>query len=77
MLLNLCEAQMVRAERVKDSLRKEQQGRLKRLTNPASPSLPDRALASFGGLLLSAGKRLQERYAPTNTGLTGSPSTAT
>jgi hypothetical protein len=61
-------------ERMKDTMREVEQDRLIRLANSARPGLPDRVLASVGGLLISAGQKLQEREMPVKTGLTGSPS---
>ena len=60
-------------ERVKEALRKGEQERLRQVANPTRPRLLDRALASIGGLLLSAGKRLQARHAPVQTALAASP----
>ena len=76
MQLSLYEAQMVRKERVKDALRKAEQERLRRVAGSARPRLLDPILASVGGLMIAAGKKLQERHAPVQTGLTGSPSPA-
>jgi len=74
MYLNSYEAQMMMEERVKDALRKAEQERLGRVANSARLRLLDRALANVGGLLLSAGKKLQERHAPVKAGLTASQS---
>jgi len=74
MHFNPYEAQMMREERVKDALRKMGQKQLERGVNSARPRLLNRALASVGGLLLSAGKTLQERHAPVQARLTSSPS---
>jgi len=74
MYFNPYEAQMIMEERVKDALREAEQERLGRVANSAKLRLLDRVLASIGGLLLSAGKKLQERHAPVKTGLTVSPS---
>lgn len=70
------EAEMLMRERTKDAQREAKQLRLRRLANSVRPRLLDRVLASIGGLLLCAGKRLQERYAAHRTGLTRSPSPA-
>lgn len=64
-------------ERMRDNMREGEHARLMRMARPVGPGLLDQALASIGGLLLSAGERLQERYALAETGLTGSPSLAT
>ena len=74
MYFNPYEAQMMMEEPVKDALREAEQERLGRVANPARLRLLDRVVASIGGLLLSAGKKLQERHAPVKTGLTVSPS---
>ena len=80
MYFNAYEAQMMMEERVKDALREAEQKRLGRVANPARPRLLDRlgsasgVVASIDGLLLSAGKKLQERHAPVKTGLTVSQS---
>ena len=74
MFVNPSLVQMHMEERVKDALRKAEQERLERVANSARPRLLDRALASIGGLLLSAGKRLQARHAPLQTALAASPS---
>lgn len=74
MYFNPYEAQMIMEERVKDALREAEQERLGRVANSAKLRLLDRVLASIGGLLLSAGKKLQEPHAPVKTGLTVSPS---
>ena len=81
MYLNPYEAQMMMEERVKDALREAEQERLKRVANSARPRLLDRLASasgvvarSIGGLLLSAGKKLQERHAPVKAGLTASQS---
>jgi hypothetical protein len=71
------EAEMLMRERTKDAQREAKQQQLRRLANSARPRLPDRVLASIGGLLLSAGERLQKRYAPDRTDLARSPSPAT
>jgi hypothetical protein len=76
MQLSPYEAQMVRKERVKDALRKAEQERLRRVANSARPRLLDPVLARVGSLMISAGRKLQERHAPVQTGLTGSPSPA-
>ena len=74
------EAQMIMEERVKDALREAEQVRLGQVANSARPRLLDRlgsasgVVASIGGLLLSPGKKLQERHAPVKTGLTVSQS---
>ena len=74
MYFNPYEAQTMMKERVKDALREAEQARLGRAANSARPGLPDRVVASIGGILLSAGKKLQERHAPVKTGLTVSQS---
>ena len=74
MYFNTYEAQMMMEERVKDALRKAEQERLGRVANSARPRLLDRVVASIGSLLLSAGKKLQERHAPVKAGLTVSQS---
>jgi len=80
MYFNTYEAQMMMEERVKDALRKAEQERLGRVANPVRPRLLDRlggasgVVASIGGLLISAGKKLQERHAPVKAGLTVSQS---
>ena len=80
MYFNPYEAQMMMEERVKDALREAEQERLGQLANSARLRLLDRlgsasgVVASVGGLLLSAGKKLQERHAPVKTGLTVSQS---
>jgi hypothetical protein len=74
MCFNPYEAQMMMEERVKDALREAEQERLGRVANSAKLRLLDRVLASIGGLLLSAGKKLQERHAPVKIGLTASQS---
>jgi hypothetical protein len=61
-------------ERMKDTTREIEQDRLVRLANSARPGLPDRVLASIGGVLISAGQKLQGRETPVKTALTGSPS---
>jgi hypothetical protein len=73
---NYYEAEQAMEERVKDALREVKQDRLIRLANSARPGLPDRVLASIGGLLISTGRKLQGRHAPVHTGFTGSPSPA-
>jgi hypothetical protein len=74
MYFNPYEAQTMMKERVKDALREAEQERLGRVANSARLRLLDRVVASIGGLLLSAGKKLQERHAPVKTGLTVSQS---
>ena len=65
MYFNPYEAQTMMKERVKDALRKAEQERLGRVASSARPRLLDRlgsasgVVASIGGLLLSAGKKLQ------------------
>jgi len=76
MYLNLDEAQMMRKERVKDSLRKSEQERLRQVANPARPGFLDQTLASVGSLLVSTGRKLQARRTPVQACLTGSPSPA-
>jgi hypothetical protein len=73
---NYYEVEQVMKERVKDALHEVEQARLIRMANSARPGLPDRVLASVGGLLISSGKKLQGRHATVQTGLTGSPSPA-
>jgi hypothetical protein len=70
MCLDPYEAQMMRNERVKDSLREAEQERLGQVANSARPRLLDRVVASIGSLLLSTGKKLQERGEQFKTGLT-------
>jgi hypothetical protein len=76
MFFNLYEAEIMMNERVKDELREAEQHRLGQVANSARPRLLDRlgsgsgVVASIGGLLLSAGKQLQERHAPVKAGLT-------
>ena len=74
MFVNPSVVQIYMEERVKDALRKGEQERLKRLANSARLRLLDRVVASIGGLLLSTGKKLQERHAPAKTSLTVSQS---
>jgi hypothetical protein len=69
MYFNPYEAEIMMKEHVKDALREAEQKRLGRVANSARPRLLDRVVASIGGLLLSAGKKLQERHAPVKTGL--------
>ena len=75
MYFNPYEAEIMMKEHVKDALREAEQKRLGRVANSARPRLLDRlgsgsgVVASIGGLLLSAGKQLQERHAPVKTGL--------
>jgi hypothetical protein len=67
MYFNLYEAEIMMKERVKDELREAEQHRLGRVANSARPRLLHQlgsasgVVASIGGLLLSAGKQLQER----------------
>ena len=74
MYINAYEAQMMMGERVKDSLRKAEQERLRQLANPARPRFLDQALASVGGAMISAGKKLQARHVPAQALLIGSSS---
>jgi len=69
MYFNPYEAEIMMKEHVKDALREAEQKRMGRVANSARPRLLDRVVASIGGLLLSAGKQLQERHAPVKTGL--------
>jgi signal transduction histidine kinase len=68
------EVQTMMEERVQDALREAQQERLRRMANPMRPRVLDRVAATVVSLLLSAGKKLQERQPPVETGLTISPS---
>ena len=70
MYVNPYEAEVMMKDYVKDALREAEQKRLGRVANSARPRLLDRVVASIGGLLLSAGKQLQERHAPVKAGLT-------
>jgi hypothetical protein len=74
MYFNPYEVQMIMEERVKDALREANKKDWGRVANSARPRLLDQVVASIGGLLLSAGKKLQERHAPVKTGLTVSQS---
>lgn len=74
MFFNPYEAQMVMEERVKDAMREAEQERLIRMAKSARPGLLDGLLASIGGLLISAGKKLQARHAPLQSALAASPS---
>lgn len=76
MYINTYETEMLARERIKDALREAERERLGRMANPARPEFLDQALVSIGGLLISAGKKLQGRCAPVQTCLTGSPSPA-
>jgi hypothetical protein len=69
-------AEMLMWERSKDALRAAKQERLDRKAGSTRPGLLDRALASVGSLLISAGKKLQARHAPVQPHLTSSPSPA-
>jgi len=71
------EAEMLMRERTEEALREAEQRRLRRLASADRPRLLDRALAGIGGLLLSAGERLQKRYGTNQTGLASTPSPAT
>jgi hypothetical protein len=68
--LNPYEAQKMMEERVKDALRETERERLRRVPNSASPRLMDRVVAGIGGLLLSAGKKLQDFHPPGKAGVT-------
>jgi hypothetical protein len=61
-------------ERMKDITREVEQDRLIQLANAARLGLPDRVLVSIGGVLISAGQKLQGQETPVRTGLTGPPS---
>lgn len=74
MIGNPFAAQRVADERRKDAMRKAEHGRLIRVANPARPGLLDRVLTRTGTFLISAGKKLQGRHAPVQTGLAGPPS---
>jgi hypothetical protein len=74
MYFNPYKVRMMAKERVKDLLREAEQVRLRRVANSARPRLVGRVVASIGGLLLSAGKKPQERHAPVKTDLTVSRS---
>ena len=74
MLFNSWTIYRMGQERMKDTMRKAEQDRLIRLANSARPGLPDRVLASIGGVLISAGQKLQGRCAPAQTGFARSPS---
>jgi hypothetical protein len=76
MTINVYEAQMMRQERIKDSMRKARQQQLGQLERPLTSRVLDQALASVGGVMISAGKKLQARHAPAKTLLTRSPSPA-
>jgi hypothetical protein len=76
MYINAYEAEMLMRERTKDALRKVERERLGRMTKPARPGLLDPVWATVGGLMISAGKKLQARGAPVQSGLTGAPSPA-
>ena len=74
MFVNPSVVQIYMEERVKDALREAEQERLRRVANPARLRLLDRVVASVGGVLISAGKKLQARHAPVQTALAASPS---
>jgi hypothetical protein len=59
-----------------EAMQEAKRERLGQMVESARPGLPDQALASVGGLLISAGKKLQARHAPVQPHLTGSPSPA-
>ena len=67
-------AEMLMWERSKDALCEAERKRLGRKASPARSGLLDRALASVGSLLISAGKKLQARYTPVQARWTSSPS---
>jgi hypothetical protein len=60
MHFNAFEAQTMMEDRVREALREAERERLRRVANSARPRLLARVVASIGGLLLSAGKKLQE-----------------
>jgi hypothetical protein len=63
-------AWLIRQEQNKDLVREAERDRLGRMANPVRPELLDRVLASVGGLMIAAGKKLQARHMPVRTGLT-------
>jgi len=67
-------AEMLMWECSEDVLRKAERERLGRKVGSARSGLQDRALASVGSFLISAGKKLQARYTPVRARLTSSPS---
>lgn len=67
-------AEMLMWERSKDALCEAERERLGRKASPARSRLLNRALASVGSLLISAGRKLQARYTPVQARLTSSPS---
>ncbi len=67
-------AEMLMWERSKDAQREAKQERLSRKVGPAGSGLLNRALASVGSLLISAGGKLQARYTPVQARLTSAPS---
>lgn len=68
MYFNSYEAQMIKEERMKDALRETEQGRLGRVAKSARPRFLGQVVASIGGLLVSAGKKLQEPRAGQDSG---------
>ena len=71
---SLALAEMLMWERSKDASREAKQERLGRRAGSVRAGLLDRALASVGSLLISAGQKLQARYTPVLARLTNSPS---
>lgn len=61
---------------VKEHLQEAEQDRLGRMVGSARTGLLDQALAGVGGLLISAGKKLQGQHAPVQAHLTSSPTLA-
>ncbi|MBM4465908.1 MAG: hypothetical protein FJ014_10205 [Chloroflexi bacterium] len=76
MYINAYEAEMLMRERTKNAFHEAERERLGRMANPARVGLLDPVLASVGGLMITAGKKLQARRAPLQSGLTGAPSPA-
>jgi hypothetical protein len=67
-------AHTVAEERFKDVRRELEQERLQHLANPSRRGVLEPVLAHFGGLLIAAGKKLQERHMPAQGGLEGAAS---
>jgi hypothetical protein len=76
MNINEYEALMMRQERVKDSLRKAQREQLAQPGNLVRPGLLDRAVARVGGMMISAGRKLQARCVLADALLVDSPAPA-
>ena len=67
-------AEMLMWERSKDALCKAERKRLGRKAAPARSGLLNRALASVGSLLISAGRKPQAQSPPVQAHLARSPS---